>query len=612
MSGITGCIDWHKDLTQHPLIIDGMTETLTSRGPDGSGTWMASHCAFGHRHLHISDRNEAQPLSVTIRGQHVVIVYNGALYNAKQLRSDLHSKGYSFTSHSDAEVILTAYIEWGRACLQQLNGMFAFAIWNREKEALFLARDRLGIKPLFYAIQGETLTFGSEPKAILAHPEFKAEINREGLAELFAISPARTPGHGLFRYMHELIPGSYLYYDRSGVRTETYWQLESKTHTDSLQATANTIRTLLQDTVSRQLDADAPIGTLLSGGLDSSILTALAQEEYRARTNKQLPTFSVDYVDNAAYFKKSDFQPNSDQQWIELMVSYLHTTHHNITIDIPELIAALDPAMVARDYPGMADVDASLFLFSCEIKKTATVVLSGEAADEIFGGYPWFYREDALQARTFPWSLAIKERASLLSPEFNDWIQPEQYAAERYEEACEEVPHLPGEDHEQRRMREMLYLNITRFAPTLLDRKERMTMRAGLEARLPFTDHHLIEYVWNIPWQMKYYEQREKGILRHAFQGILPDEVLFRKKSPYPKTHHPLYEVAVKERLTQIINDPSAPLLSFINKDKMQTLLQSENSQFPWFGQLMTGPQMFAYFIQMNAWLDRYRITIVH
>jgi len=191
-------------------------------------------------------------------------------------------------------------------------------------------------------------------------------------------------------------------------------------------------------------------------------------------------------------------------------------------------------------------------------------------------------------------------------------IRPEQYVAERYREALDEVPHLPGENEGQRRMREISYLNITRFMPTLLDRKDRMSMRVGLEVRVPFCDHRLIEYVWNIPWEIKMAGGREKGILRRALKGVLPDDVLLRKKSPYPKTHHPAYEEAVKKRLLDILDDPASPLASFVNTDKIRRLARQDGPAFnvPWFGQLMTGPQLLAYLAQIHYWFETYRIDI--
>lgn len=614
MSGMTGWIDWDKNLTLYPLILESMTEALTSRGPDSAGSWIADHCALGHRRLSVVDLEKGtQPMSKEYDGQHYVIVYNGELYNAKQLRGELLSRGHVFTTTSDTEVLLLSFIEWGKSCLDRLNGMFAFAIWHREEESLFIARDRLGVKPLFYSHQHNTFVFASEPKAILAHPDFNADIGREGLAELFMISPARTPGHGIYTHMKELKPGCCLEYNRNGAKLVTYWQLESKPHIDSVDETAETIRTLLQDAVELQLQADVPVCTLLSGGLDSSAITALAVNHFNANKRGTLHTYSVDYVDNDKHFTQNEFQPNEDAPWIERMTALLQTNHRTFTFDIPELVASLRVAMQARDMPGMADVDSSLYLFCREIKKEATVALSGEAADELFGGYPWFHRAEALEAQTFPWSLSTEQRVSLLSPELIDWLNPMQYVQQRYEEAISEVPKLKGEDEQQARMRAMFYLNLTRFAPTLLERKDRMSMAAGLEARLPFTDHRLVEYVWNIPWEMKQYGHREKGILRHALRDVLPHDVLTRKKSPYPKTHHPDYTAAVRQKLIDILNEPSSPLLPLINIAKMNELLQSEaqSSSFPWFGQLMTGPQMFAYFIQMNEWLKQYRVTII-
>lgn len=613
MCGITGWIDWNKDLMLQPTIVENMTETLTPRGPDASGTWISSHCALGHRRLSVIDlENGAQPMKRTFQDETYIIVYNGELYNAPELRQELIARGHRFKTHCDTEVLLVSYIEWGKSCVDRLNGIFAFAIWNQDQESLFMVRDRVGVKPLFYTTGNGAFLFGSEPKAILAHPNFHAEVGREGMAEIFAIGPARTPGHGIYENMVELKPGCFLEYNRNGTQIRRYWSLESKEHEDNVEQTAERIRELLQDTVERQLVSDVPVCTLLSGGLDSSALTAFAADHYKRTKSEAIHTYSVDYVDNDKHFTENDFQPNSDNPWIEKMSRFLNTKHHAITFDTPELVEALKEVVYARDLPGMADVDASLLLFGKEIKKGATVAISGEAADEIFGGYPWFHREDALNANTFPWSLATKERAELLSPELAQWIQPEQYVSDRYQQALQEVPHLTGENNVQRRMREMSYLNITRFMPTLLDRKDRMSMRAGLEVRVPFCDHRLIEYVWNIPWEIKSLNGREKGILREALKGVLPEEVLTRKKSPYPKTHNPNYLSAVRSWLLEELNDSNAPILQFINEQKIREMAQSDmqKQSFPWFGQLMTGPQLFAYLIQVNLWLKTYKVSV--
>ncbi|MEK3882646.1 asparagine synthase (glutamine-hydrolyzing) [Paenibacillus sp. PL2-23] len=613
MCGITGWIDWNSDLTKESVNLEKMTDTLAPRGPDAAGTWISAHCALGHRRLSVMDpENGAQPMIRYTGDDKYVVVYNGELYNAPELKKELESRGRSFTTTCDTEVLLVAFMEWGRACVERFNGIFAFAIWDVTAQELFLARDRLGVKPLFFRRRDGLFIFGSEPKCILEHSAVKAEVGAEGLAEIFVIGPARTPGHGVYKDIEELRPGKCMVVNQAGAKTITYWQLRSSEHTHNVEETAEHVGALLKDTVERQLISDVPVCTLLSGGLDSSALTTLAVNYYAANGQGNVHTYSVDYRDNDKHFQAHAFQPNSDAPWIERMTKHLGTVHHPIQFDTPELAAALHDATLARDLPGMADVDASLLLFCHEIKKGATVAISGEAADEIFGGYPWFHREEALSADTFPWSLATTMRAGLLSPDIAEWIKPEQYIGDRYADAVAEVPQLDGEDEVRRRMRRMSYLNITRFMPTLLDRKDRMSMAAGLEVRVPFCDHRLVEYVFNIPWEIKTAGDREKGILRKSLQGVLPDDVLWRKKSPYPKTHNPNYLTAVKGLLLDVLNDPSSPLLPLINVKKVRELAESDSakSNLPWFGQLMSGPQLFAYLYQVNLWLKTYKVSI--
>jgi asparagine synthase (glutamine-hydrolysing) len=613
MCGITGWIDWHKDLTQYPTVLEGMTETLALRGPDASGTWMTQHCALGHRRLSVMDpANGAQPMTRVIGDYTYTIVYNGELYNAPELKKELELEGHVFRTTCDTEVLLVSYIQWGRACVDKLNGIFAFAVWSEKDQNLYLVRDRLGVKPLFYSYRNGVLLFGSEPKAILAHPDFPAEVDQEGISEIFAVGPARTPGHGIYKNMSELKPGHCMTVDRNGLSIRTYWSLESKPHDEDVDATAERVRELLKDTVERQLISDVPVCTLLSGGLDSSALTSLAAAYYASTGQGVVSTYSVDYVDNDKHFKANAFQPNADAPWIKRMSDHLGTIHTNVEFDTPELVEALKAAVLARDTPGMADVDGSLYLFCREIKKGATVAVSGEAADEIFGGYPWFHREDSLNADTFPWALKVKDRATILSQDAAAYIKPEEYARNRYQQALSETPYLDGENEQQRRMREISYLNISRFMPTLLDRKDRMSMAVGLEVRVPFCDHRLVEYVWNIPWEIKTAGDREKGILRKALKGVLPDDVLTRKKSPYPKTHNPNYMAAVREQLREILHDPNSPLLPFVNVEQLKVMTNPESttSDFPWFGQLMTGPQLFAFLIQTDYWLRTYKISV--
>ncbi|SDF66237.1 asparagine synthase (glutamine-hydrolyzing) [Sporomusa acidovorans] len=614
MCGIAGWIDWEQNLAKKSHILSAMVETLAARGPDAQGAYITTHAALGHRRLSVIDPvGGAQPM-IRYRGdQKYVITYNGELYNTPELQQELEERGYTFTTHCDTEVLLVAFIEWGAACVEKFNGIYAFGIWDEKNQSLFLARDRIGVKPLFYAERGNSFIFGSELKTLLANPLVRPEIDEEGLAEVFMLGPARTPGNGVFRDVRELKPGYSLIYNRQGKMIKQYWALESKPHTDDFSTTKAKVRELLIDAASRQLVSDVPICTLLSGGLDSSALTALAAMSYKRSGLGKLDTYSVDYVDNELYFKASSFQPNADAPWVTCVSDHFDTSHHTILLDTPELAASLRPAALARDLPGMADIDTSLYLFCREIKKGATVALSGECADEIFGGYPWFQREHMINATTFPWSPNPEIRIPWLNSAVQERIKPAEYVAQRYSDALAEVPHLPGEEKRSARMREIFYLSLTRFMPTLLDRKDRMSMAFGLEVRVPFCDHRIVDYVWNVPWDMKNAQNREKGLLRYALEGILPENVLWRKKSPYPKTHNPAYTRAVVTEALRVLNQESSPLKQVLNINKLREIASADlsASNIPWFGQLMSGPQLFAYLIQADHWLREYKVKIV-
>ncbi|BDG59563.1 asparagine synthase (glutamine-hydrolyzing) [Caldinitratiruptor microaerophilus] len=613
MCGIAGWIDWEADLTRAGPVAEALRESLRHRGPDDAGTWLSPRAAIVHRRLTVVDpEGGAQPMVKTLGGRTYVITYNGELYNTADLREQLEAAGHRFRGYSDTEVLLTAFIEWGPACVHRLNGIFAFGIWSEADQSLFLARDRLGVKPLFFAQRGTAFLFASELKALLAHPAVRPEVGAEGLAEVLVMGPGRTPGHGVFRGIHELKPGHWLRLDRGGVHVARYWALQSRPHEDDLHTTARRVRELLQDTVERQLVSDVPVCTLLSGGIDSSAVTAFAAAAFAREGRAPIRTFSTDYAGNDRHFRPTAFQPGADTPWVRRVSAFLRTDHREVVVDTPDLADALVPATRARDLPGMADVDASLLLFSREIKKEATVALSGEAADEIFGGYPWFRMEDALSAPTFPWMRMTRERARFLAPEVREWIRPEEYVDRRYREALDEVPRLPGEGPREARLREIAYLSITRFMPTLLDRKDRMSMAVGLEVRVPYCDHRLVEYVWNIPWDMKMADGMEKGILRRALRGVLPDDVLERRKSPYPKTHDPAYLELVRDRALRLLDDPGSPLRSLFDAEAVRDLARSAqaSSNLPWYGQLMSGPQFFAYLIQVDAWMREYRVVI--
>lgn len=610
MCGITGMVHQEQDLTKQEALLRQMQQTLHRRGPDQEGIFLSERCAMAHTRLAVIDvANGHQPMETTVGGETYTIVYNGELYNTQELRGQLEREGTTFLTHCDTEVILQAYANWGPRCVEQLNGIFAFAIWEHTAKRLFLARDRIGVKPLFYAEIPNGLVFGSEMKAVLQHPEVPHEIDKDGIAELLLMGPGRTPGFGVFRTMREVKPAHCGYYLQGALHLYPYWALHAAPHTETFAQTAEHVRGLVTDAVRRQLVSDVPIGTFLSGGLDSSLLSSLASEALQAR-GEELNTFSVDYRDNEHYFQKSHFQPTSDPTYIRCMERYLGSQHHWTVLDTPVLAEALYDAVDARDLPGMVDVDSSLLLFCREIRKDVTVALSGECADELFGGYPWYRDADVRRVNGFPWAQSTAYRSQFLRPEFSAEIDAQKYVQDAYERTISAAEKLPEDSPLEARMREMMKLNLDWFMQTLLDRKDRMSMYSALEVRVPFCDYRIAEYLYNVPWEYKDWNGYEKGLLRTAMQDFLPAEVLWRKKSPYPKTHNPNYLHAVSDMLSAVLREPDAPILQLVRRDMLERLLENEES-VQWYGQLMTRPQIIAYFVQLNYWMKKFDVKLV-
>ena len=586
-----------------------MKRTLTPRGPDAEGTYFDEDAAFIHRRLIVIDpEGGKQPMHSPDRN--TILIYNGELYNTPELRTELMSRGHEFVGHSDTEVLLHAYLEWKTDAFARLNGIFAFAIWEKRERRLTLCRDRLGVKPLFFAPIRNGLTFGSTIDTVLCHPEIEPALDEDGLRTLLLLGPARPPESGVFRQISSLMPGHFAVLTPEAFTDHTYWKLEAHEHEDDLPTTIEHTHTLICDAARRQLVSDVPLACFLSGGLDSSILSMLAAKDYAARS-ETLHTWSVDYRDNDKYFTKSIFQPNSDDSYIDQMVDFLGTHHHRVVLEPEALCAALLPATDARALPGMADVDSSLLLFCAAVKRGGTTVcLSGECADELFGGYPWYHREEILFEDTFPWSRSVGLRLGLLTP---DAVRNgEEFVRQHYRDTCDRAPKLSSDDKKAARMREMFVLNLDWFMATLLDRKDRMSMYSGLEVRVPFCDHRIVEYAYNMPWDFKSLEGREKGIVRRAFVDELPKEIVYRKKSPYPKTFHPVYTRLCADYVRRIFEDNTSVTASLFDRNAVQKLMQRpESLTEPWFGQLMRTPQIFAYIIQLDRWFRHYHVKIV-
>ncbi|MEY8000676.1 asparagine synthase (glutamine-hydrolyzing) [Clostridium sp. Mt-5] len=611
MCGIAGWINLKEDISKNRDAILNMTNTLKERGPDNEGYYYSKNVLLGHRRLIVVDPSGgAQPMLKKVNDKKYIMVYNGELYNTEDLRKLLVEQGYSFDSYSDTEVLITSYIHWGIDCLKYMNGIYAFAIWDENEKRLFMARDPLGVKPLFYTIKNDSFIFGSEIKTILAHPLIEPVVDREGLTEIFALGPARSLGGGIFKNIYEVPPANYLIYNRDGLKIKEYWKPQCKAHNEDVETTAEHVKTLLVDAIKRQLVADVPVCTFLSGGLDSSVISTVAASEFK-KQGKVLNTYSIDYEDNDKYFKANDFEPTSDKVWALKMSKYINSHHHGIINTSKDLADALYNSVKASDLPGMADIDSSLYLFCKRIREDNTVALSGECADEIFGGYPWYRRPEDINAHTFPWSKSVNSRKEILSDELKS-LNLDEYLNEQYKGTIKQVPHLDGESKIEYRMRELFYLNIKWFMITLLNRKDRMSMSNSLEVRVPFADYRLVEYAFNIPSDIKFYKGREKGLLRKALEGILPEDIIKRKKSPYPKTHNPEYTKIVQKWMQDIMDDKTSPILPLIDKEAVKTLIETGGSSFkaPWFGQLMRGPQLLAYLIQVNVWLKEYKVKI--
>lgn len=609
MCGIAGQFNYNnQNIDIYKDVLEIMQQTMNRRGPDQNGIYMGKNIGLAHSRLAVVDiENGVQPMKYVNDNEEYVLVYNGELYNTEDIRKELINKRHDFNGHSDTEVVLHAYVEYKEKCVDLFNGIFAFAIWEKHNNRLFIARDRIGVKPFFYVCKKDKFLFASEIKTLLAHPEVESKIGLEGLAEIMFIGPGRTPGQGIFKQIEELLPGEYGYVDNEGnIDKKIYWSLVDKPHKDNLKQTIEKVRFLVIDSIERQLVSDVKVCTFLSGGLDSSIISAVA-DMYYAKNNKQLDTVSVGYVNNAKYFKASKFQPNSDEEYIQIMRRHLKGKNHIIELDTPELVRGLYTAVDARDVPGMADVDSSLLLFCKDIKKIATVGLSGECADEIFGGYPWFRDKEIRERYGFPWAQSTEYRASFLREDMREKINPYEYVDERYKKTLRETSVMDCRNSEEKRMKEMINLNFKWFMQTLLDRKDRMSMYNSLEVRVPFCDYRIAEYMYSVPWEYKDYNNTEKGLLRKAMEGLLPEKILWRKKSPYPKTHNPQYLEAVRKELNKVIEDKNAPIHEFIIKEKLVELLNTDN-RTPWYGQLMTTPQTIAYLLQFNYWLKKYNV----
>ncbi|MCL2405918.1 MAG: asparagine synthase (glutamine-hydrolyzing) [Defluviitaleaceae bacterium] len=598
MSGIGGLIGYGGNTITAATVCESMLTSLKKRGQDEHGTFISQDVCLLHTHTNTTNTGRG-PLRGVLGQKVYVLTFDGELYNKDELIRELRTLGYRLQENTDAAVVLYGYMAWGENCLDRFLGMYAFALWDSER--LFIARDRLGLKPFFYSVGSHGFVFASDIKTLLCHPHIQPYINQEGVAELLLLGPGRTPGVTVFRDIKELKPGHWATYSKTkGLTICQYWQLRARPHKESFEETVIQIRNLLKDAVARQsvTPKNVGLGTFLSGGLDSSIMAALSNCK---------KTFSVDYFGNDKHFIPSELLPDDDNEYINIMAKALSAHHQRIVLGSDELADALGMAMEARGLPGMGDVDSALLLFCQQVKQTVPIALTGEGADEIFGGYPWYQQEERLWAQTFPWSQSIEYRCRFIAPHILGRFDPDAYIRTRYEKTIALADTLYDDEPTEKRIRQMFILNIFWFLQNLATRNETMSTAAGLVVRSPFLDHRLVEYLYNVPWAYKNHQDREKGLLRESMKGLLPSTVLTRKKSPFPKTHNPAYMNRVTDMIKVDLQDSTSPILEIVPKKAIEALL-TEKAEQPWYGQLMTVPQTIAYFLQINLWMKEYSV----
>jgi asparagine synthase (glutamine-hydrolysing) len=611
MCGITGWVSFDRDLRAEAAAVEAMTETMACRGPDDRGTWVQGPAALGHRRLAIIDLpGGRQPMTAKTPDGTVALVYSGETYNFTELRRELAGRGHRFTTDSDTEVVLRGYLEWGEAVAERLNGMYAFAVWDARRERLVMIRDRMGIKPFYYYPTADGVLFGSEPKAILANPLVPARVRLDGLRELFTF--VKTPGHAVWDGMREVEPGTVVTVDRTGLRTRAYWTLETRPHTDDRDTTIATVRSLLEDIVRRQLVADVPRCTLLSGGLDSSAMTALAARQL-AEHGEKVRSFAVDFVGQADNFVADELRATPDTPFVHDVARTARTEHQDIVLDAQSLA---DPevrsrVVRARDLPaGLGDMDASLYLLFRAIREHSTVALSGESADEVFGGYLQFFDEEARSADAFPWLVRFRrdfgDDGEVLRPDLLQSLDLEGYTADAYRSAVAGVRRLDGESDFEYRMRRICHLHLTRFVRVLLDRKDRMSMAVGLEVRVPFCDHRLVEYVYNTPWALKSFDGREKSLLREATADLLPRSVYDRVKSPYPSTQDPKYALALQDQVKELLARPSHPVFDLVDPERIRRVAHRDTPVIT-----QAARRGLERTLDLALWLDLYKPEVV-
>jgi len=524
MCGICGIICFphdHRESEELAGMGAKMTKALSPRGPDGHGLFVQGNMVLGHRRLKIFDLSEKaqQPMVDSQLG--LAIVYNGAIYNYRGIRSILEDLGYRFFSTGDTEVLLKAWHAWGEMALQKINGMFAFAIWHRDSGRVVLGRDRLGIKPLYYAETSERLLFASSLPALLIHKDIDRDIDPVALHHYMTFHSVVPPPRTIIRGIRKLPPGTLRIIETDGtISQKTYWELSFHPDPDTqygIEDWKNLLHHKLEQAVKRRLVADVPVGVLLSGGLDSSLLVALLTEAGQQGIN----TFSVG-------FESAGGEKGDEFRYSDLIAAHFGTVHHKIEVDSSTLLPSLKGCVTAMSEPMVSHDCIGFYLLSREVSKHVKVVQSGQGADEVFAGYHWYppllTSIDALaDYRKVFFDGSHQDFQTAVHPRFHQTDHSGQFVRNHFSNKKT----LPAIDKALRLDTTVMLIDDP------VKRVDNMTMAWGLEARVPFLDHELVEFAARMPAELKV-QQDGKFILKMVGREIIPAEVVDRPKGYFP------------------------------------------------------------------------------
>lgn len=591
MSGIAGIINFKKNLYSYKaynaLLVGEMANSLSHRGPDDSGEWIGEHAAFSHKRLSVIDPDGGtQPMKKVVEGYEFVITYNGVLYNASDLRAELKKNGYEFTTTSDTEVLLYTYIHYGTKCARMLNGAYAFCIWDSMRQQVFVCRDRFGIKPFFYSTVGNTFIFASEIKALFKYPDLKAQIDSDGLCEIFTASPVKTQNNTVFKNIYELKPAHTMIINRSGTFINCYWQLQYKEHNDSYDDTVEKTKEILYDSIKRNLVSDVPVATLLSSDLTSDFITEVAKTELQEH-NQKLSTYSFNYVCDGTNLNS---------------LTGADTNHTNLLCENEDSIKYLYDSMYYKDLPAMCDCDSSLVYYFRQVKKNHTVLLSGIHSDYVFETNACFNENNTENATDSLQYFDLIPYKNILKQSIANTLNLSEYSKRKHEEIIDQIPTFDcNSEYEQQKRNS--YISINYFAANALERLDRMASASGLDIRFPVFDYRLTEYIFNTPGTIKGKDNTSHNILNQLSEIILPKDSLIYKKSPKQKINISYYQQEIKRILSDILNTPNEPINVFL--DRQNTL------KICWEHYNHSTAHIMEYLIQVNYFLKRFNPSII-